>query len=198
MPNGSPRPLILVAFAFEGALGLVGWGIAWLAGIPLADALWPSGRLVSVLGLGLAGTLPLLLLLAMLLRSRQRPVVDMLRKVKGLLRVVFAHGRTWQVAAIAVAAGFGEEMLFRGALQPLAIYWTSPLVGIVAVSLLFGAAHAATPTYFFFATLVSLYLGSLAYWSGEILSAGIAHALYDFLAIEYLLRRSRRASLTSP
>src|SRR5690606_34715361 len=100
-------------------------------------------------------------------------------------------------AAIAVATGFGEEILFRGALQPLAIYWTSPLVGIVAVSLLFGAAHAATPTYFFFATLVSLYLGSLAYWSGEILSAGIAHALYDFLAIEYLLRRSRRASLTS-
>ncbi len=197
MPSGSPRSLILFAFAFELALGLVGWGIAWGAGLPLAEVLWPAGGVAAAFGLGLVATLPLLALLAILVRSRRRPVVELLRKVKGLLRVLFAHGHIWQVAAIALAAGFGEEMLFRGALQPLFVQWTSPLVGLIAASLLFGAVHAATPAYFLFATIVGLYLGSITLWTGEILSVSIAHALYDFLAIMYLLARMRRASLTA-
>lgn len=198
MPTDSPRHLVLVAVAFEGALGLVGWGICWLAGIPLGASLWPAQRPMETLLLGLVATLPLLLLLVLLLKSRLRGVVDLVRKVRGLLRLLFARGTTWQVALVALMAGFGEEILFRGAVQPLFVSWTGPLVGVGLASLLFGLVHAASATYFLFASLVGLYLGGLAYGNGEILSACIAHALYDFLAIEYLVRRPRRGRLVGP
>lgn len=198
MPDKTRRHLILIAFAFEGGLGLLGVAIAWLAGIPLAQQIWPLAGLLQAIGTGLVATGPLVVLLLVLIRCRSRPIVDLLRQVKGLLRVLFARGNVWQVAAVALAAGFGEEILFRGALQPLVANWTSPLVGLVATSLLFGVVHAATPAYFAFATLVGFYLGGLALWTDEILSASIAHALYDFFAIIYLLAHMRRIGSAGP
>lgn len=187
----------LVPFAFEVALGVVGAFLAWLAGVSLDDKLWPPEGQSEAILTGVLGTLPLLALLWVLVRVRIRPLRDLVRKVRGLLRVLLAKARWWQIVGIALAAGFGEEILFRGALQPIAIRWLTPVGGLLATSLLFGVVHAATPAYFWFATLVGLYLGGMALWTGEILSASIAHALYDYLAILYLLRlpgRRRRAA----
>src|SRR5690606_3489003 len=86
-------------------------------------------------------------------------------------------------------AGLGEEILFRGALQPLAIHFTTPLIGLAITSVLFGLVHASSLLYFVLATLIGFYLVAIALLTGEILSAIIVHALYGFVAIYAILSR---------
>jgi hypothetical protein len=82
------------------------------------------------------------------------------------------------VCLLALGAGVGEETLFRGFLQSYAvdgIQAAAPNLtpaavtgaGIAATSLVFGALHALTPTYFWFATVGSGLFGeasSTLYW----------------------------------
>lgn len=93
-----------------------------------------------------------------------------------------------QFALVAVLAGVGEELLFRGVLQTLLIRWTTLIVGLLAASLLFGLAHALSRIYFLLATLIGLYLGCLVIQCNDLVSVMVAHALYDFLALAYLSR----------
>jgi membrane protease YdiL (CAAX protease family) len=100
---------------------------------------------------------------------------------------------TWPgLAIISMAAGLGEELLFRGAIQPIAERWWGPLAGLLATSVLFGVVHAVSRTYFIFATIVGLYLGWLTLWFGELVTPTIVHAVYDFAAL--LILRSRIAA----
>ena len=91
---------------------------------------------------------------------------------------------------VSALAGIGEELLFRGVLQAgLSEAW-SPMAGIVVASLLFGAAHAVSLSYLVLATLMGLYLGLLYHLTGNLLLPIIVHALYDWIAIHFYLRRS--------
>lgn len=85
-----------------------------------------------------------------------------------------------QLIGLALLAGIAEEMLFRGALQPL--------IGLAGASVVFGALHALTPGYFVLATLLGLLMGLLYQWSGGLLAPVVMHSLYDLGAL-YLLRR---------
>jgi len=106
-----------------------------------------------------------------------------------MIRELFAQSTPLELALVALAAGLGEELLFRGALQSLAELWMSPLVALAMVSLLFGLAHALSATYFVLATVVGAYLGWLALATGSLVPPILAHALYDLLALGVLLRR---------
>ena len=94
---------------------------------------------------------------------------------------------------MAALAGFGEELLFRGVLQP----WLGrihPWVGIIGANLIFGALHALTPAYAVFATLIGLYFSWLYAGYGEpnLARPIIAHALYDYIAFLIIIREVRR------
>ncbi|MGI9458208.1 MAG: CPBP family intramembrane glutamic endopeptidase [Aeoliella sp.] len=183
------RPSLLTfAFLFEGSLAVIGALLAWLAEVPLAKLLWPAD-ITLALARGLMGTLLMMPLLVILLHARWRPIARLRRLVSRFVRQLFGDAPIWQLALIALVAGLGEEVLFRGAIQPLAIRATGPLVGLVITSLLFGLAHAASPTYFWLAAGVGLYLGAIAMATGEILSAVIIHSLYDFVALTCLSHR---------
>ncbi len=98
-----------------------------------------------------------------------------------------------QIVGISVAAGIGEELFFRGFLQPLA--------GIVAASLAFGAAHVAGArmvTFGIWATGMGLVLGGLAVVTGGIVAPITAHACYDVLAFAYLTAEGRRREASGP
>jgi len=89
------------------------------------------------------------------------------------------------LAALAIMAGIGEELLFRGVLQgglenPLGTWWA-----LLIASLLFGLAHALTPAYFVLATLMGVYLGLIYVWTSNLLIVIVIHALYDWLALLY-------------
>lgn len=184
---GDPA-LLRLAVLFELALAGVGGVIAWGAGIPLGELVWPAAGIWPAVAWGVLATLPLLPMLLALLWCQWRPIAWLRRLVRRFVVRLFGDLPIWHLAVLSLAAGVGEEVLFRGAIQPLAVEFTSPLWGVVIASLLFGAVHAASWTYFWLATGVGAYFGCLALWRGEVLSAMVAHALYDFVALACLAR----------
>jgi membrane protease YdiL (CAAX protease family) len=86
-------------------------------------------------------------------------------------------------------------MLFRGVLQGFAARWLGPAAGLVICSALFGLAHPITWTYGLVSAGFGLYLGVVWLASDNLLVVVIAHALYDFLVLVYLLRIQRARSV---
>lgn len=93
----------------------------------------------------------------------------------------------WEVMLIAASAGIGEEVLFRGALQPR--------LGLLVASLLFGLLHAVTPTYVIIATLLGAFMGWLQNWSGNLWTPIVCHAVYDYIAFLFVIHDFRRQQL---
>jgi membrane protease YdiL (CAAX protease family) len=83
--------------------------------------------------------------------------------------------------AIALLAAVGEELLFRGALQPL--------VGLVPMAVIFGLLHLTSIAHVIVASLSGLWLGWLYQWSGSLWSPILAHLALD-LVTGLLLTRS--------
>jgi membrane protease YdiL (CAAX protease family) len=186
---------LAIALLVEGGLGLVALGLGWLLGH------WPAigiGRHVSAtgqflaIGWGLVATLPPLAALAVM----DRVPIPSLEKVKDLalnaIRQIFPEPRWWQLALVAAAAGFGEELLFRGLLQGGLANWigqpAGPWIALVAASLVFGLFHWLNTTYALLAVAAGLYFGGLLILTGSLWPPIVAHALYDFIALCYLLR----------
>jgi membrane protease YdiL (CAAX protease family) len=76
-----------------------------------------------------------------------------LRRIDRFVREMYwqhmGHWKLWQLALVAVLAGVGEELLFRGLFQLGLATVVDLWLAILLTSLLFGLAHAITPTYFF-------------------------------------------------
>ena len=83
-------------------------------------------------------------------------------------------------------------MLFRGLVQHGLANWLAPPWGIwlalAIASVAFGCAHMLSATYAILAALIGLYLGLLLVWTGSLLTPAVAHGLYDFIALLYLVR----------
>jgi membrane protease YdiL (CAAX protease family) len=186
------RRTLALAVSAEAGLAVVGAVLCWLFGLPLAERLLPSSGLGAAVAQGLVATLPMLALLLVLLRSHWRPLARLRRLVDGLVGELLQDAGIVPMALIALAAGFGEEVLFRGAMQPAFGEWLTPWGGIAAAALLFGLAHPMSLTYFVLATLLGLYLGAITLWTGELIPAIVAHALYDFVALVWLKRATSR------
>lgn len=193
MSSSPPRSLLGPAIAFEGGLAVLALGLGWLLGHPpLASA-----RIdLESIGLGVVATLPMLLGLWGCLRSRSAAFVEIRGLVEDVLLPLFAGSSLAAVALVAALAGLGEEMLFRGVLQPaIAGLVAGPpgvWLGLLGASLLFGLAHAVTRMYVVLAGLVGVYLGGLWLLTGNLVAPIVAHGLYDFVAILWLLHRSSR------
>ena len=88
---------------------------------------------------------------------------------------------------IGLAAGFGEELLFRGVFQyGLVEQLDVPLAaGIGVTAIVFGLLHAVTPLYIVLAALASVYFGSLYAAYGNLAIPIVTHAVYDIGALVY-------------
>jgi membrane protease YdiL (CAAX protease family) len=158
--------LIVAAFALGAAAGFNAWAVRWT----FTDLLW-----------GVGAVLPMLVVYS---------ASDELRQlVQRILGPAFRECRWYDLVLMAVLAGVGEELFFRGAVQPL-LERIDPWVGLIAANVLFGALHALTWQYFVFAAGFGFYLSWLAGFPSErnLLAPIIAHGLYDFLAF-VLIRR---------
>jgi membrane protease YdiL (CAAX protease family) len=84
---------------------------------------------------------------------------------------------------IAVLAGVGEELFFRGVLQRLLIRMTkSPWAGIVVTAFLFSAFHLQFFG-FFPRFVLGILLGVMYWYSGSLWVSILAHFFYDALII---------------
>jgi membrane protease YdiL (CAAX protease family) len=103
----------------------------------------------------------------------------------------------WGLALMALGAGVGEEALFRGWLQTWIIQQsalvpgTSPelavAAGVVVASVVFGAAHSVTPSYFVFATAAGALFG-IEYLDLGLPAAAATHTIYDFIAFIAIIK----------
>ncbi len=178
-----------LAMLFESGLGFIGVGVATLASISLADRLhWT----VVAVERGLLATLPMLAMLGLLMSSTWPPIVEIRQHVEQLVRQMFSRSHWLEIALISLAAGIGEELLFRGALQPWIASWTTPWTALAVVSLLFGLAHALSTSYFVLATLIGAYFGWLAMEFDDLVAPIVAHAVYDFVALIYVRHHLKR------
>ncbi len=179
-----PRRFLLVGVIGELSLGAVGAALAWLGlGRPFPFRM--GGGAVAVL-LGFAAACPPALLVALALRegrrvpALRRGLETLIERLRPVLGTVLRDLPWWGISLLSLAAGFGEEILFRGVLQP----W----IGLYLASLIFGLLHALSLGFFLFATAMGLYLGGLYHASGALLVPILAHAVYDVFAL-YMLRR---------
>ncbi len=164
---------------FYSAFIVAGYLVAWLSGkritfVP-APGLGPILTEVAI-GLGTAVTL----LIATRLAERlpfARDMEDEFRRILGRLEI-------GEILLLAIASGLGEEILFRGVLQPV--------IGYIPASVIFGVIHTGPSRKFVawtvFALAIGFLFGAIVLWRGSILSVVTAHALVNGVNLHRICR----------
>ncbi|MBW2527403.1 MAG: CPBP family intramembrane metalloprotease [Deltaproteobacteria bacterium] len=176
------------------AAGRIAVGYALLASLATALALalqdgvpWehpePWLALSTGVALGLSGGLGLALALILILATRV--CVHRFGWARGLhveLRPVARGLTNSRIVLIAGFSSLGEELLFRGLLQP----W----LGLVLASLLFGVVHqlpgSSRWVWVAWATVVGFALGAIFSLTGSLLGSLVAHAVINAINLAYL------------
>ena len=172
--------LLLIVLGGEAVLALLGFLWIRIRNLPFETGSPVFGLILGMVAAGAFGLVNLYLL-------RGAPAVAGVRSIRRLyydvLRPLFVGLGPFEVIPVGLAAGLGEEVLFRGAIQPE--------LGIVPASLLFGAAHVDRSENLMFgcwAAIFGLILGWLAIVTGGLLAPVVAHAVYDTSALTYIIR----------
>lgn len=186
------RPIML-ALAFEGGLALVAIVLALVFGLrPWLSIDFGPEALGDALGLSVLATAPLVVVVLALMQLRWGWVNELDRIVREHLLPLFRDAGPVAVAGVALMAGIGEELLFRGVIQAGLSGLLGPVTALAIASLLFGMAHALTAAYFVITCLVGLYLGWLYQATGNLLVPITVHFLYDWIVLSWYLFGARR------
>jgi membrane protease YdiL (CAAX protease family) len=185
-----------LAIVFELSLGAVAVLVGWLLGhSPLSRVGSSLTQLLWFAALGAAAALPMLLGLLAALACPLEPFARLRRLVAELVPRLFPGAGLLELALVSMAAGIGEELLFRGLVQDGLSRWVGDpfgvWLGLAAASLLFGLAHPVSPLYVFLAMLTGAYLGWLLIVTGSLVTPVVAHATYDLVALVLVSRRLR-------
>lgn len=166
-----PDPLRCLVGVYAGltvvGLGMVGVRGGWPAILQLGPGHAAGESLawgLSIATLTLSGT-------ALTLGRAQ-----WMRRLGRLVRRVFAPITPGRAVVLGIASAVGEEVLFRGGLQP----W----LGLPATSVIFGALHLLPPLrrnwpWSVFATVLGFALGWAYQRTGSLLGPIVAHALIN-------------------
>ena len=178
-----PIPFAILVL-FEAALAPVALLVgALLHQHPLADFAWNGNAALA----GVLAALPMLALLGLIVYWPVGP----LKRIRDYFDQELApalHGCEWpDLGVLSVAAGVGEEMLFRGVIQGVLMRLLGPSLGIVLAGALFGVLHPVSLSYVVLASLLGMYLGVVWWLSCNLLTVMVAHAVYDLVALVILL-----------
>ena len=177
--------VVLLTASVEGGLVALAWLLGWwLEQPPLRTFSWDARAAL----VGVAATLPLLLLFLVLMRWPVGPLAGIKRFSEEVVRPTLAPCTLIDLIGISTLAGLGEEMVFRGVLQPALARSIGPWSALAAISVLFGAMHYVSATYAILAALMGAYLGALWMHSDNLLTPIVVHGLYDLVVLLYLLR----------
>lgn len=186
---GHRPPSLRTILAVELGLGVLAVGLALLFGLAPWDDFDLSG---SALVIGAVATLPMALSLLLLDRVEWSWLNELESLVERVLVPWFRDMPAWGLMLVALSAGVGEELLFRGVAQAGLETIVGGPIALLAASLLFGLAHALNRAYFIIATLAGAYLGLLYLLTDNLLVPTLVHFLYDWFALRYYLRRFPR------
>ena len=144
---------------------------------------------------GAIATLPMFAAVGILSRLPLASLKELSRLVDQEVRPMFAGQSIFALFVAALCAGIGEELLFRWMLQAgftIALDFSGAAwVGLGIGAIIFGLMHWLTPAYAIIAGFIGAYLGIVMMLTGSLLSAIVAHALYDFVVLVYLVHFHR-------
>jgi membrane protease YdiL (CAAX protease family) len=198
------QPSLITAIALAAEGGLVALALllaSWWGHNPWGNLQWTSDMLLANLAaivMGAVAALPIMAGLVYFDRHPSEWLLPLKQSVDREVVPLFAHCGIPEFALIALAAGFGEELFFRGLLQggiarEITGVWGT-VAGLVVGSATFGVCHWLNREYALIASLIGVYLGLLLIVTGNLLAPIIAHALYDFFALWYLLFYRQQAT----
>lgn len=194
-PPVTRRRILLLTSGVYATLTLAGFGWAafrgrpWLFGHPhpwlALEAPWD---LVASLAAGVAlAALTLVATRVMVARSRFG------RELHLAFREILGGLDGMAVLALALASGIGEEVFFRGALQPS--------LGLLPTSLLFGLLHIGPDRRFLmwtpWALVMGLLLGVIYEATGSLLGCVVAHVAINYENLQFIRSHDPRAPSTS-
>jgi uncharacterized protein len=199
-----PDSVFMTAIAVEMGLGAVALILGWLTNVDVRQ--WiprfePDNVRVILagLGLGVVAALPMLAAISLIERIDWAPI-RRLKELEDMPMVSTLLGLSkWELIAISISAGVGEELLVRGWLMgwitgPLPGATTTMLVsGLLVSSIAFGLMHPITPAYAVIACFIGLYLGGLVLWTENLIVPIVAHAVYD--AVHLLMAKREQSSI---
>jgi membrane protease YdiL (CAAX protease family) len=148
---------------------------------------------------GTLAALPLFAAVLLLQRLKLAPLERLNQFADQHLMPLFCQMTRTELIALALAAGVGEELLFRGWLQsaitgPLENTELSDLRlwgGCLVAALVFGAVHFISPTYAILASLAGIYFGFLLIISQNLIVPVTAHFVYDAAIMMWMVRGRR-------
>ncbi len=183
---------------FEGSLVILALVLGWIFRIDVLGGLKPS---LPAAWVGLGGAIPPFALLLISERFKFAPLERIKELLLETLGPSLAACRWYDVVLLAAFAGVGEELLFRGLVQPLFERWTlgtgyAFAAGLILSNVIFGLLHFITPTYALLAGLMGAYFGLLLDVTGSrnLLGPILAHGLYDYLAFLMVIRAARQSA----
>lgn len=189
-PEGERRTILIlstVLFVVSGGIAAAG---LMLLDVP-TDFLAPP-TLVTLLA-GLLVTVPMLAALQFVRLSRWKWMHDLWQTPVELIGPAIGGARSGELLLIALMAGVGEELLFRGFLQ----HWLmehAKWAGLIVPNVVFGLLHWISPVYAAGTFLVGVYFSCLLYFvpGVDLWSLMLAHTFYDLVALAVLRRDVRR------
>ena len=181
----SRNRILLISLLLEGLL--CGFYLTWLyfqpQGILIGWHLLPG---VSELAFGALATLPLFALNYLLFGPLSHTVPSLVTCFEFKDRIVKPLADEldiYSAFAVALCAGIGEELFFRGLLQEQ----FGLFVASVAFSLLhFGPAAARYKFIALLYVLIGVYFGVLYERTGRLWEPITAHVIYDYIALLYM------------
>jgi membrane protease YdiL (CAAX protease family) len=183
----------------ELGLGLVAIVAGWIIGFD-PRSLVPDWRDWYSIGEGLvvgcvAGVVLVFVMLILALVPL-RSIQSLNEHAERQLRLLLSGLSVAQLIAVSLAAGVGEELLFRG----LVMQWLigdmqscttqSLIFGIIVSALVFGLAHPMSIAYVVFAFFMGLAMGVLHWYFQNLLVPIVAHWVYDAIMMVWLVNRT--------
>lgn len=191
--QSSVNAFFFSAVLFETALGIVAVIIGLLFGPP-ANSLVPAisdwWGITWGVGLGCLLSLPMFGLVRWMEHLDFESMEEINQFGRDHIVPLVRDLTSIELATLALCAGIGEELLFRGWLQMLltgpADEWTIPslILGISLASVAFGLVHAITRLYVIVVTLMGFAFGLMLVLTGNLLVPIFAHAAFDYIQLK--------------
>lgn len=183
---------------FEGAMALIGALLALFCGLDLGKAFQTSDMAdffnQFALGIGIAAAMGIFFTILDHIPWSQLKKVS--EKTKEIVNDAFKKTSRFNRFLVCLLAGVGEEVLFRGFIFVVIFeFWPwglefnlNIIAAIIVSSTLFGLGHSITLLYFILTALLGVTFCLVFLWTGSLIAPVVAHALYDFYAIEFALK----------